>query len=344
MSTRALALVLILTTSAFAGCTGGDPDAGGTDELDMSMIMDFLNNSSIDLENNNYFNNTTVNNYHINGTAVSQTTTHTYVGVQAGGQSNLTFDSTVGYALLVREDAFPEAGAGSSMYSLDGAKICLEIGSSAEGEFVNWFGARGIAFTSVPIGGQSEGTSKFIDGSCDALAGRLSDLVEMQNGLDSNGSIQPGTWITTESTDGDFIQSDVFSEFVFSIIQEENTAIGLFSIIAVVSLQGTCINNCSQYEDIELVFSSTVFHYSGLHPTDSRLALYHSENINCEIGEFYVEGSLIPGLECEYSEIFRAVFKPYSSMREIYLENYQFEWSDWTYYVSYEETPHPLES
>ena len=164
MSTRAIALVLILTTSAFAGCTGGDPDAGGTDELDIEMIMDFLNNSSIDLENNNYFNNTTVNNYHINGTAVSQTTTHTYVGVQAGGQSNLTFDSTVGYALLVREDAFPEAGAGSSMYSLNGANICLEIGSSTEGEFVNWFNARGIAFTSVPIGGQSEGTSKFIDG------------------------------------------------------------------------------------------------------------------------------------------------------------------------------------
>ena len=344
MSTRAIALVLILTTSAFAGCTGGDPDAGGTDELDIEMIMDFLNNSSIDLENNNYFNNTTVNNYHINGTAISQTTTHTYVGVQGGEQSNITFDSAVGYALLVREDVFSAAGAGNSMYSLDGVTICLEIGSSTEEELVNWFTIRGMVLTTVHIASQSEGINDFIDGSCNAIAGLLSDLVVIQNGLDSNGSIQSGTWITTESTDGSFIQSDVFSEFVFSIIQEENTAIRLISIIAVVSLQGTCINNCSQYEDIELVFSSTVFHYSGLHPTDSRLALYHSENINCEIGEIYVEGSLIPGLECEYSEIFRAVFKPDSSMREIYLENYQFEWSDWTYYVSYEETPHPLES
>ena len=49
MNTRALALVLILATSTLAGCTAGDPDAGGTDEISPEMIQSMIENMSANI-------------------------------------------------------------------------------------------------------------------------------------------------------------------------------------------------------------------------------------------------------------------------------------------------------
>ena len=49
MNTRALALVLILATSTLAGCTSGDPDAGGTDEISPEMIQSMIENMSANI-------------------------------------------------------------------------------------------------------------------------------------------------------------------------------------------------------------------------------------------------------------------------------------------------------
>ena len=54
-------------TSTLAGCTGGDPDGGGNDEIDMDILnqliddnlQDFINNTTITVENH-YHNNTTI--------------------------------------------------------------------------------------------------------------------------------------------------------------------------------------------------------------------------------------------------------------------------------------------
>ncbi len=56
-------------TSTLAGCTGGDPDGGGNDEIDMDVLnqliddnlQDFINNTTITVENH-YHNNTTIMN------------------------------------------------------------------------------------------------------------------------------------------------------------------------------------------------------------------------------------------------------------------------------------------
>ena len=56
-------------TSTLAGCTGGDPDGGGNDEIDMDVLnqliddnlQDFVNNTTITVENH-YHNNTTISN------------------------------------------------------------------------------------------------------------------------------------------------------------------------------------------------------------------------------------------------------------------------------------------
>ena len=72
MDYKATLMVLVLVSSALAGCTG-DPDGGGTDELDSDALQDlfdehfqdFLNNTTITV-NNHYHNNTTyvTNEYH----------------------------------------------------------------------------------------------------------------------------------------------------------------------------------------------------------------------------------------------------------------------------------------
>ena len=58
-------MILIMMTSTLAGCTGGDPDGGGNDEIDMDVLnsliddnlQDFINNTSVTVENH-YHNNT----------------------------------------------------------------------------------------------------------------------------------------------------------------------------------------------------------------------------------------------------------------------------------------------
>ena len=59
-------MILIMMTSTLAGCTGGDPDGGGNDNIDMDVLnsmiddnlQDFINNTTITVENH-YHNNTT---------------------------------------------------------------------------------------------------------------------------------------------------------------------------------------------------------------------------------------------------------------------------------------------
>ncbi len=71
MNVRVICLTLIVVSSSMAGCTG-DPDAGGNDELDLGMLQDFLNNTTLDVESQ----------YFINGTSGS--TLHTVHGVGEG--------------------------------------------------------------------------------------------------------------------------------------------------------------------------------------------------------------------------------------------------------------------
>ena len=104
-----------------------------------------------------------------------------------------------GQGILVREDVFPAADAGNSAGGLDGANICVGIGTTTEGNMVDWFSSRGIAFTSVPVADAAEATAKFIDGSCDAFTGDMSAMVAKKwqlDGDDSMGGVD--IWIASE--------------------------------------------------------------------------------------------------------------------------------------------------
>ena len=104
-----------------------------------------------------------------------------------------------GQGILVREDAYGAVASGNSAAALDGANICVGIGTTTEGNMVDWFSSRNIAFTSVPVADAAEATAKFIDGSCDAFTGDMSAMVAKKwqlDGDDSMGGV--GIWIAQE--------------------------------------------------------------------------------------------------------------------------------------------------
>jgi len=104
-----------------------------------------------------------------------------------------------GQGILVREDAFGAEASGNSASALDGANICVGIGTTTEGNMVDWFSSREISFTSVPVADAAEATAKFIDGSCDAFTGDMSAMVAKKwqlDGDDSMGGVD--IWIASE--------------------------------------------------------------------------------------------------------------------------------------------------
>ncbi len=108
-----------------------------------------------------------------------------------------------GQGILVRGDRYDAAGAGNSASGLDGANICVGIGTTTEGNMQDWFSSRNIAFTSVPVADAAEATAKFIDGSCDAFTGDMSAMVAKKWQLDTDGSVtnedgQVAIWIASE--------------------------------------------------------------------------------------------------------------------------------------------------
>ena len=80
-------MILIMMTSTLAGCTGGDPDGGGNDNIDMDVLnqliddnlQDFVNNTTITVENH-YHNNTTIVNNDNSITNVSGSSSDSYNG------------------------------------------------------------------------------------------------------------------------------------------------------------------------------------------------------------------------------------------------------------------------
>ena len=104
-----------------------------------------------------------------------------------------------GQGILVRGDRYDSATAGNSASGLDGANICVGIGTTTEGNMQDWFSSRNIEFTSVPVADAAEATAKFIDGSCDAFTGDMSAMVAKKWQLDTDGSMNGvDIWIAQE--------------------------------------------------------------------------------------------------------------------------------------------------
>lgn len=140
-----------------------------------------------------------------------------------------------GQAILVRESAFPSADAGNSALGLSGAKICVGVGTTTEGNMQDYFSSNMINFTSVGTADAAEATDKLISGECDAFTGDMSAMVAKKWALDTDGSIDGGTWIASEllskeplgaaTRDGDSDFKDVVAWVWYGMITAEEMGV-----------------------------------------------------------------------------------------------------------------------
>ena len=362
MDYKATLMVLVLVSSTLAGCTG-DPDGGGNDEFDAETLQgmiesgleDFMNNTTVEITTNYYTNETSTTTNNVNGSGgVSASSLHALSGTDPGESSFLVtyseYDNDL--ALLVRADAYPNPGSSNwanwnSASTLNGANICVAIGSVWEYELVDWFSSRDISFTSVPVADPSEANAKFIDGSCDAMAGELQYLVIRQASLEADGSMNGvDTWITGPVGDAsggteDYSSAAGWSVLNLTIEQDYGASSYLLAAHGEITLTGTCIANCTG--------QSTVIHHTYVFSTEDFEANYSTSSGGIDFSNT-CEGMTNldswpgffgpPGLECELDmTMFASLNAAYWWEYDITsFDDYEFAWSDWSYYVLWQSS------
>jgi hypothetical protein len=352
-----------MLTTGLAGCTGGDPDGGGNDEFDAETLQgmieaglqDFMNNTTVEITNNYYTNETSTTTNNMNGSGgISSSSLHALSGADPGESSFVVNYSEYGneLALLVRADAYPNPGTSNwanwnSASVLDGANICVAVGSIWEAGLVNWFSSRNIAFTTVPVAGLAEANAKFIDGSCDAMAGELQYLVQRKASMDADGSMGGvDIWVTNTVGDAsggteDYSTATAWSVLNLTIEQDYGVSSYLLAVHGEITLTGTCIANCTN--------QSAVIYHTYVFSTESFASNYTTTSggidyaNTCE-GMTYLDSWPgyfgPPGLECELDmTMFASLAMAYWWEYDITsFDDYEFAWSDWSYYVLWQST------
>ncbi len=345
-------IALTMLTTGLAGCTG-DPD-GGSDDFDAETLQgmieaglqDFMNNTTVEITTNYYTNETSTTTNNVNGSGgVSASSLHALSGSD-GGESSFVisyseFDNDL--ALIVRGDAFPRGNGLANQ--LANAQICVGIGGVWEAELQAYFSSREIEFTSVPVADNAEAYSKFWDGSCDAMAGERGYLEERQIALSADGFCCD-TWITDSVGDAsggteDYSTAAGWSVLNLTITQDYGVTSYLLAAHGEITLTGTCIANCSNQSAVIIhnyVFSTEVF---ALNYSTSNGGIDFSNSCdgmaNLDLWPGYFGP---PGLECELD------LTMFASMNAAYwweyditsFDDYEFEWSDWSYYVLWQSS------
>ncbi|MFL2533148.1 MAG: hypothetical protein ACJ0HO_05275 [Candidatus Thalassarchaeum sp.] len=357
MDYKATLMVLVLVSSTLAGCTG-DPDGGGNDEFDAETLQgmiesgleEFMNNTTVEITTNYYTNETSTTTNNVNGSGgVSASSLHALSGTDPGESSFLVtyseYDNNL--AIMVRADAYDSASAGYSAQGLNGANICAPIGGVWEAELVDYFSARDISFTSVPVADLAEANAKFIDGSCDAMAGELQYLEQRKASMDGDGSMNGvDIWITNAVGDAsggteDYSSAAGWSVLNLTIEQDYGASSYLLAAHGEITLVGTCIANCSG--------QSAVIHHTYVFSTETFTANYSTSSGGIDFSNT-CEGITNldswpgffgpPGLECELDmTMFASLNAAYWWEYDITsFDDYEFAWSDWSYYVLWQST------
>ena len=348
-------MFILLLAAPLAGCAGSDGDVNvdlTTEEIQGLIddnIDDFLNNTTVTVVNH-YHNNTTVDNsgdstssttYNYNGSAASMLKSSS--GTMAGVETVVNYP--IGAALIVREANFGAAEAGNSAAGLDGANICVGIGTALEHALVDWFSANNISFTSVPVADSAEATAKLIDGSCDAMVVSSVELAEeKKNQLDNDGSISGGTWVTTLYAGASETPGKAGNSISISISQSDDELIALVYLYSQVTLYGNCADGsvgCSPAEHTSIPTDFTL-----TSTCSDGVSFNNSGQIHYEFLEIYSpqEGDRrdgrLPGtgLSCTHSihfdvEILMGNFLGYDA------DAHELSWGDWVYSAVWETTP-----
>jgi len=357
MRNTTILIALTMLTTGLAGCTG-DPDGGGNDEFDAETLQgmiedglqDFMNNTTVEITTNYYTNESSTTTNNVNGSGgVSASSLHALSGTDPGESSFVVtyseYDNNL--ALLVRADAYSGPSANYQAQGLNGAQICVGIGSAWEAELVDWFSAHDVSFTPVPVADLAEANAKFIDGSCDAMAGELQMLVQRKSSMDADGSMNGvGTWITNSVGDAsggteDYSSAAGWSVLNLTIEQDYGASSYLLAAHGEITLVGTCIANCSG--------QSAVIHHTYVFSTEDFEANYSTSSGGIDFSNT-CEGMTNldswpgffgpPGLECELDmTMFASLNAAYWWEYDITsFDDYEFAWSDWSYYVLWQST------
>ena len=263
-----------------------------------------------------------------------------------------------GQGILVRADSYAY-GTGSAD-QLNGANICVGIGTTTEGNMVDWFSSRNIEFTSVPVADAAEATAKLIDGSCDALVDDRVVLQVLKIHLDGDGSMDGvDIWITIDSMGATSSRQvnqqnssnntvvpigDGWSVLNITLSQDHGEMSSLHSAYAMVTVTGTCVSNCSNQSDE--VFHGFEFYWLAESPwmfwSPYGEVLLSTE---CEMGfdsdlQFETQFGP-PGLSCELDLMMLADFSVASIIENV--DDYEFEWGDWTYHIMWYSAPVQME-
>jgi hypothetical protein len=354
MKASALTISLILILVPLTGCAGSDGEVNvdlTTEEIQDLIddnIDDFLNNTTVTVNQENHNNNTTnsqtiVN--HNNYTTIEQPSS---LKSKSGTMPGLTYvdNAPLGPAVLVREDRFAAAAAGNSATGLDGANICVGIGTDLEWNMQQWFSANEIDFTSVPVADTAEATAKFIDGSCDAMtfvSGLLAHEKKAQ--LDSDGSMGGvDIWVDVRYSDSPGVPFQVANSLSVIVEQGGDEMIsGFVYILTQVDLIGTCPENSSNTsgcEDFSITLQNDL---EGVYlETSCSNGVSNSWSIQHDL-----DGSLLGalsealigfGLDCTHALNFYIthVIEDLPSSTDYDMHEHDLSWSDWVYSIVWE--------
>ena len=92
-----------------------------------------------------------------------------------------------GQGIMIRSDFISAEAAENSIYSLDGANICVGIGTTSQGNLQDWSSSSGVSFNPVFVSTTTEAMMEFINGNCDAYTGDTSALVAHKWQFDIDG-------------------------------------------------------------------------------------------------------------------------------------------------------------
>jgi hypothetical protein len=199
----------------------------------------------------------------------------------------------------------------------------------------------------VPVADLAEVNAKFIDGSCDAMAGDEEYLEQRKSSMDADDSMGGvDIWITNSVGDAsggseDYSSAAGWSVLNLTIEQDYGTSSYLAAAHGEIALTGTCIANCSG--------QSAVIHHTYVFSTEEFEGNYSASSGGIDFSNT-CEGMTNldswpgffgpPGLECELDmTMFASLNAAYWWEYDITsFDDYEFAWSDWSYYVLWQST------
>ena len=365
MKASALAISMILILVPLAGCAGSDGEVNvdlTTEEIQELIddnIDDFLNNTTVTVNQENHNNNTTnsqtIVNHNNYTTIESPSSLKSKSGSMEGVKSSNSY--AIGVALIVAESAFSESSH-SSVAALDGVKICVSTGSLLEDEVLQWYWENNAAFTAVNVESESEAIEKIKSGECEAVAfsniEKANQRKEILDTEDNSGnSLSAGTWISFFDYGGLVGElSHVGNGISIIIEQSSEESISLISAIVIIDLIGTCkdANNseCSNFSfqtnnkntgsnggEVMIEISSMCSHGVSHSWSTTTNDFWNAQGLLLP----ELEGGFFPGLDCVYTLNFELVFGMEDFSNYGYESYHDLSWGDWVYSIVWESTP-----